>query len=187
MRFLATIILAAALCLGPVARAEAWTPWGAIYGAARDERSVGTMAKDKKISADIKTRLLDRDKDKALKVKVYCFKGRVFLVGRLADEAFKSFALDTARAADGVSGVETFWAPLAGDEDLAADLKLEAKVRAVLVADGELSSTQIETEVYGDTVVLLGLVRDKKDAARAVTDAESVTGVGRVKSFLRAP
>ena len=41
------------LCLTVVALAMisiAWTPWGAIYESARDERSVGDQATDKKIS-----------------------------------------------------------------------------------------------------------------------------------------
>lgn len=157
-------------------------PWSTIYGVARDERSVETIAKDKKISTEIKAALMKRDEKKGFAVKVYCFAGRVFLVGQLDDTAFRDFAVKTAKAASGVGSVTSYFLP--ESDTLKADLEIAAKVRAGLVADKSLSSTQIESEVLNGTVVLLGMVRDSRDVKGAVAVARGVSGVKQVKSFL---
>ncbi|WP_272700522.1 BON domain-containing protein [Desulfovibrio sp. Fe33] len=160
----------------------AWTPWGAIYGSARDERSVGDQAADKQISLTIKTALADKDSALALKVHVYCFLGQVYLVGAINDKGFRSFAAKTAKGTSGVKKVTQHF--VAETDTTSADLELTAKVRSALIANGDLSSTQIEQEVMNGEVVLIGMVRTKADAALAVKVAKSVQGVRKVTSFL---
>jgi hyperosmotically inducible protein len=168
------------LCLG--LSSLAWTPWGAIYGSARDERSVGDQAADKKISLSIKTDLADKDSKMALKVHVYCFLKHVYLVGTINDQPFRAFAEKTAKGTEGVTRVTSYFKP--ETDTTADDLKLAAKVRADLIGNGDLSSTQIEQEVMNGEVVLLGMVRNKADAALAVKVAKGVKGVRKVTSFL---
>lgn len=163
----------------------AWTPWGAIYGSARDERSVGDQAADKKISLAIKKNMADKDSGAALKIHVYCFLKHVYLVGAIDDAAFRAFAVKAAKGTEGVTGVTTYFA--AESDTTADDLELAAKVRAELIGNGDLSSTQIEQEVLNGEVVLLGMVRSKADAALAVKVARSVGGVRKVTSFLIPP
>jgi hyperosmotically inducible protein len=160
----------------------AWTPWGAIYGSARDERSVGDQAADKKISLSIKTGLADKDSKMALKVHVYCFLKHVYLVGAINDQPFRAFAEKTAKGTEGVKKVTSYFKP--ETDTTSDDLKLAAKVRADLIGNGDLSSTQIEQEVMNGEVVLLGMVRSKADAALAVKVAKGVKGVRKVTSFL---
>jgi hyperosmotically inducible protein len=178
--------------LGPIAlilclalSSLAWTPWGAIYGSARDQRSVGDQAADKKISLSIKAGLADRDSKLALKVHVYCFLKHVYLVGAINDRAFRAFALETARGTEGVKQVTGYFKP--ETDTTADDLELAAKVRAELIGNGDLSSTQIEQEVMNGEVVLLGMVRSQADAALAVKVARGVEGVRKVTSFLVPP
>ncbi|WP_207264337.1 BON domain-containing protein [Desulfovibrio sp. Huiquan2017] len=160
----------------------AWTPWGAIYDSARDERSVGDQAADKKISLAIKKDLADKDSGAALKIHVYSFLKHVYLVGAINDNAFRAFAVKTAKGTEGVIRVTTYF--VAESDTTADDLELAAKVRAELIGNGDLSSTQIEQEVLNGEVVLLGMVRSKADAALAVKVARSVGGVRKVTSFL---
>ena len=163
----------------------AWTPWGAIYGSARDERSVGDQAADKKISLSIKGDLADKDSKMALKVHVYCFLGHVYLVGAINDQPFRAFAVKTAKGTKGVKQVTSYFKP--ETDTTADDLKLAAKVRTDLIGNGDLSSTQIEQEVMNGEVVLLGMVRSQADAALAVKVAKGVKGVRKVTSFLVPP
>jgi hyperosmotically inducible protein len=172
--------IALLLCLALTSLA--WTPWGAIYGSARDERSVGDQAADKKISLSIKGDLADKDSELALKVHVYCFLGHVYLVGAVNDAAFRAFAVKTAKGTEGVKKVTAYFKP--ETDTTADDLELAAKVRAELIGNGDLSSTQIEQEVMNGEVVLLGMVRTKADAALAVKVAKGVEGVRKVTSFL---
>jgi len=180
---LVALVLAVAFVL-PAKPAGAFTPWGAIYDAARDERSVGDITADKKISTEIKAALVDRDGKLGLAVKVYCYLGRVTLLGQLADEKFKDFALATAKKVSGVKGVSTHWVAPGKADTTAADLEIAAKIRTALVADKDLSATQIEQEVFGGKVFLIGMVRSRKDADKAAAHARRVKGVSGVTSLL---
>lgn len=160
----------------------AWTPWGAIYESARDERSVGQQADDKRISLDIKGQMADRDGKKALKIHAYCFVGHVFLVGAINDKSFRSFAVKTAKDIEGVKKVTTHF--VKETDTTADDLEIAASVRAALIAEGDLSATQIETETMNGEVVMVGMVRGKKDARLAVQVAKGVEGVRKVTSYL---
>jgi hyperosmotically inducible protein len=175
-------------CLLLVAMAlacAAWTPWGAVYGSIRDERSVADQAADKKISLSIKGALADRDAKMALKIHVYCFLRHVYLVGAIDDRTFRDFAVTTARKTDGVTEVYTH---LVDETDtLTDDLEIAARVRAALIAEKELSSTQIETETMNGEVVMVGMVRSKDDARLAVRIANGVEGVRKVTSYLIPP
>lgn len=181
-----TLTLAVALAL-PAKPASAFTPWGAIYDAARDERSVGAITADKKVSTTIKSALVDRDSKLGLAVKVYCYLGRVTLLGQLADEKFKAFAVATAKKTKGAKGVATHWEAPGKTDTTAADLEIATKLRTALVGDKEISATQVETEVFGGKVYLIGMVRSQKDADRAAAHARGVKGVTGVTSLLIAP
>lgn len=163
------------------------TPWSTIYSTAQDERKVADLAKDKAIAAQIKVALLNQDGELGLKVKVFCYQRRVTLLGRIGDAGFKALALATAWETDGVRAVATHWETPTEADTTMADLAIMGLLRAALVADEELSSTQIETEVYGGNVYLLGLVRSQMDADRAVARAGTVRGVSAVTSFLVTP
>ncbi|QGY41694.1 BON domain-containing protein [Pseudodesulfovibrio cashew] len=178
----------AVLCLITICLAGAsvaWTPWGAIYESARDERSVSQQADDKRISLDIKSQLADRDGKKALKVHVYCFMGRVYLVGAIDDTDFRKFAVKTAKSIKGNKGVTTHF--VKETDTTADDLEVAASVRAALIAEGDLSATQIETETMNGEVVMVGMVRSKADAKLAIKVAKGVEGVRKVTSYLIPP
>lgn len=160
----------------------AWTPWGAIYESAMDERSVTQQADDKRISLDIKGKMANIDKGKAYATKTYCFVGHVFLVGAVNDKAFRAKAVQIAKSIDGVKKVTTHF--VNESDTTADDLEIAAKVRTELIADTSLSSTQIETETMNGEVVLVGMVSDKKDVSIAKKIAKGVTGVKKVKSYL---
>lgn len=177
-----------ALCLIVICFAMssiAWTPWGAVYESARDERSIGQQADDKRISLGIKADLADRDGKMALKVHVYCFVGQVYLIGAIDDVPFRNFAVKTAKGYDGVRRVKTHF--VRETDTTKADLEVAAKVRANLIAEGDLSATQIETEVMNGEVVMVGMVRSKADAKLAVKVAKGTTGVRKVTSYLIPP
>lgn len=172
------------LVLAPVAAQAFPTPWGTVYGLARDERSIIDITTDKAATTEIKAKLMDKDRMLGLAVKVYCFVGRVTLLGQVGDESFREFAEATARSAQGVKSVETYWEPETDESTLAGDLEVAARLRAALVADEGLSSTQIEIEVFAGKVYLLGMVRSQRDADRTVTQATVVPGVLSVTSLL---
>jgi len=163
----------------------ALTPCGAIYESARDERSVGDQAMDKQISLSIKGKLADLDSKKALQVHVYCFLRNVYLIGAINDVKFRNFAEKTAKGTKDVRKVTKYF--VKETDTTTSDLEIAAKVRAALIAEGDLSATQTETEVMNGEVVFVGMVRSKADAILAVKTAAAVEGVRKVKSFLILP
>jgi hyperosmotically inducible protein len=176
------------LCLMVIAFAMisvAWTPWGSIYESARDERSIGDQAADKKISLTIKGKLADHDGKLALKVHVYCFLRQVYLVGALDNAAFRAFAIMTAESVENVKGVTPYF--VKESDTTTDDLTVATKVRAALIAEENLSSTQVETEVMNGEVVMVGMVRSKADEKLAIQVAKGVEGVKKVTSFLIPP
>ncbi|MEF2230450.1 MAG: BON domain-containing protein [Pseudodesulfovibrio sp.] len=160
----------------------AWTPWGSIYESARDERSVADQTIDKKISLTIKANLADHDAKLALKVHVYCFLRQVFLVGALDNAAYRAFAVMTAGGVENVQKVTPYFVD--ESDTTVDDAEIAVRVRAALIAEKALSSTQVETETMGGEVVLLGMVRTQADARLAIQTALSIKGVTKVKSFL---
>jgi hyperosmotically inducible protein len=186
MCVLAALALALAVALAlPATPASAFTPWGAVYDAARDERSVGTITADKKISTTIKSALVNRDGKLGLAVKVYCYVGKVTLLGQLADEKFKDFATATAKKTKGVKTVASYWEAPGASDTTAADVEIAARLRAALVADKDISATQVE--VFGGKVYLIGMVRSQKDADKSAAHARAVKGVTNVTPLLVVP
>lgn len=180
VRFAACLII---LCLAMIS--IAWTPWGAVYESARDERSVADQAIDKQISLSIKGTLADRDAKQALKVHVYCFLRHVYLIAAIDDAKFQDYAVQTAKKTKDVKKVTKYF--VKESDTMSADLEIAAKVRAALIADTSLSATQIETEVANGEVVMIGMVRSKADAKLAIKIAKDVGGVRKVTSFLIPP
>lgn len=182
-RFTHSILCLITICLA--ISSIAWTPWGAIYESARDERSVAQQADDKRISLDIKGQMANLDGKKALKIHAYCFMNEVYLIGAIDDVKFRNFAVKAAKQIKGVKRVRTHF--VKETDTTSDDLAIAAKVRANLIAEGDLSATQIETEVMNGEVVMIGMVRSKADAKLAVKIAWATTGVRKVTSFLIPP
>jgi len=176
------VLLAA--CALPELPTPSFTPWSTIYGAARDERSMADMLFDKAVSTAIKAELMDKSGALGLKVKVYCFLRRVTLLGQVNDDDFKAFALATAWEAQGVRSVVAVWVEPGPAGAARYDLEIAARLRAALVGDEDISATQIEAEVFGGQVYLMGMVRSRQDVDRAVDHAQAVPGVSGVTSLL---
>jgi osmotically-inducible protein OsmY len=176
--------IALLLLLAPPGQARTFTPWGAVYEIVRDERSLADISTDKAITTEIKAALLKKNGKLGLAVKTYCYRGKVVLLGQLADEGFKCFAVTTARMASGVKGVTAHWVAPSRQGSTVSDLEIAAKIRAELVGDKDISATQVETEVFSGHVFLLGMVRSHKDATKAAAHAKSVSGVRSVTSLL---
>ena len=65
------------------------------------------------------------------------------------------------------------------------DATLTANVKAAILADARLKSTEINVETYQGTVQLSGFVGQANDVATAASVARTVKGVKSVKNDLR--
>ena len=156
------------------------------YNAARDERSMGTIMDDSSIAGKIKYELLQDDTVKGLDISVYVYYGKVYLVGAVDSDNQKNKAVKIAKGIEGVKSVTTY---ILNKNQVTIgktidDTAVTAKVKAKMIEDKQMKSTQIEVKTILGHVVLLGVVSSGSDAGKAIRYAKSVENVKEVVSFV---
>ncbi|MFC1868193.1 BON domain-containing protein [Thermodesulfobacteriota bacterium] len=161
---------------------------GTAYKAVVDERNIRTQAQDEKIEMAIRKKIADSDRVKFFDISTYCFYGNVYLVGEYDTSSQKSEAVKLAKKVEGVRSVtEYFLQKKKGDLCGTGDnLGIVAKVKAKLIKDKAIWSTNVKVKGVQCNIVLLGLVGSQNEINKAVLHARSVPGVRKVKSFLKA-
>lgn len=158
-----------------------------VYNSATDSRSVGYQASDEALAYTVKGKLIDDPDLKARSMNVFCFYGRVFVVGYAESDVEREKVKDIARRVNGVNSVEVYL-PMRNAEsgvgESAGDAAITAKVRASIIADKSLFSTQFEIVTLNGRVVLLGVVSREQDRTQAMHIAHEIDGVRGVKSFI---
>lgn len=161
---------------------------GTIYGAAVDERNVSTIASDHEIKASILKKFSDDEDLGVLDFSVSSYRGHIYLIGEYETSKQKNRAIALAKATEGVKGMTTYLIPEDPNSPCgsARNLELTAKVKAKLIGDGEIWSTNIDVKTMQCKTVLWGLVGSQKEIDKAVAHAKSVEGVKSVRSFLKS-
>jgi hyperosmotically inducible protein len=72
--------------------------------------------------------------------------------------------------------------PACGTTD---DLALYAKIKAALVEDRDVWSTQVDVKLVQCNAVVLGLVKSRNDADRILGHVNEVSGVRTVQNLMR--
>lgn len=160
-----------------------------VYKAARDKRDIKTQARDERFELSIKNKLFKSDNIKGLDISVYCFEGKVFLVGVIEKKEQKHEALQLAGSVEGVKTIKTYLLDKnkqAKISDTIDDIKITAKIKAALIKDKEIVSTRIEVKTIYRHSVLLGIVNNESIIKKVVSHAKKVEGVKKVISFLIA-
>jgi hyperosmotically inducible protein len=156
------------------------------YGAATDVRPVSVQLSDDEIEAKIKADLVASPVAGTGSLSAYCRQGVVVLAGVVppGSDAGRA-AVRIARSVAGVERVETFFVDAEPDE--AADVELEAKVKAALVGDPHVVSGQVDVDVFSGHVILVGVASSADQIDEFVADARSVSGVRSVRSYIQLP
>lgn len=158
-----------------------------IYGVAMDERPVGQQASDKRIEVAVFQALVDDPTVKARDISTYCFAGEVYLVGEIESAAQQARAEQIARQAEGVKSVTSYLLRKIDDPTCKTtdNLDLVVKVKAALVGDKEIWSTNVAVKAVQCRVVLLGIVGTAAEAKKAEAHARAAAKVRGVRSYLR--
>ena len=161
---------------------------GTIYEAVVDERSVKTIASDKGIELDILKKLSDKESGDLIDVSVTSYHGDVFLVGEYQDSAQKSRFLSSAKSIEGVRSVKSYLLKANKNSpcDTKINLEITAKVKANLIGDKSIWSTNVKISTMQCQVVLWGTVGTPAEVSKSIGHAKSVEGVKSVKSFLKS-
>ncbi|MFC1535219.1 BON domain-containing protein [Thermodesulfobacteriota bacterium] len=158
-----------------------------VYKTVVDERTVKTIANDTKIKGKILAKFIDDNTVKTLDISASCYEGRVYLIGEYDTIKQKDRAIEIAKNTEGVKFVTTYLLPKKKDSlcGTKENLTITAKVKAKLVGDKNIWSTNIDIKTMQCIVVLWGLVGAQEEIRKSIVHAKSVEGVKNVKSFLR--
>jgi len=158
-----------------------------LYGTAVDERNVRTVAGDTKIKATILQKFIEDDVVKTFDIDIACYYGHVYLIGEYDVEKQKNRAIKIAENVEGVKGVTTYLLEKKdGDPCGVTDnLAIKAKIKAKLIKDENVWSTNVDVTVVQCNVVFVGLVESDKEIEQIIAHGKSIGGVRSVKSFLK--
>jgi hyperosmotically inducible protein len=175
------------LCLFCALALPSLTGCGTIYKASVDERSVGSFVDDGRIESSVRARIINDPVVKLRDMSVNSYLGTVYLVGEFDADQQKMRAVRLAREVEGVRRVTVV--PFQKSEDPTCgatdDLALFAKIKARLVEDADVWSTQVDVKMVQCNAVLLGLVKSQRDADRIVAHTGAVEGVRTVQNHIR--
>ena len=161
---------------------------GTIYSAAVDERNVKTIASDTSIEFSILKKLSDEESSDLIAVSVSSYEGKVFLVGEYENTTQKSRFISAAKSVEDVKSVDSYL--LKANENSACgtkeNLSITAKVKASLIGDKSIWSTNVHVSTMQCQVVLWGTVGTSAEVAKSISHAKKVEGVKSVKSFLKS-
>lgn len=147
-----------------------------------DRRSFKTIVQDKKITCQS---LIQLNSDKDLKqqshISVAAFNRVLLLVGEAQTPAARGRAYELVKTVPNIRRITneiTIGEPVCAKE-ISADVWITTKVKAAMIAEKGLSSTQIKVITEDSVVYLLGLVTHHQTEL-AVEVARTVTGVKKV-------
>lgn len=159
----------------------------AAYNAAMDERSIGTQYDDRKLSNVIEAKFLEDETVKFMDFDADCYYGQCFIVGEYGSRKQIDRAIAIAKSVEGVQKVTAFAYPKVKDDPCgtADNLEIYAQLKKELVADKEISSTNVKIKTVQCNIVLLGILGSNAERNKVVSHAKAIPGAKSVKSYLK--
>ncbi len=156
-----------------------------IYKASVDERSLGHIITDKKLSSLIMAELVKDDMTNILDITAECYFGYPFIVGECNNLEEAQRALEIARRITEKEPIPFLLKKGAGEDcNPAMNLKISTEVKARLLADKKIFATNVVVKSVQCQAVLLGVLGSKEAILASIDHSEKVDGVKSVHSFL---
>jgi hyperosmotically inducible protein len=152
----------------------------------------GEFVDDAAVTTKVKAEILREPSLKAAEINVETFKGVVQLSGFVATPAEVGTAADVARKVPGVKEVRNDVKLRAkttttneGAGQFVDDTAITAKVKATLLKEASLKSSEISVETFKGVAQLTGFVGSKAEVDKAAELARTVQGVTDVRNDIR--
>ncbi len=176
--------LALAGCAAPVAVVGAA---GTTAVKATEQRGLAGAVSDAEIHLKINELWFNADGDLYSRINLTVDQGRVLLTGRAASHEQRATAVRLAASAPGVTEVIN---EITLDDrgtliDNAQDSWIGTQLRAALVLDGSVQSSNYGIDVVGGMIYLLGVARDRQELERVIGHAKALAHVQGVISHVR--
>jgi hyperosmotically inducible protein len=169
-----------------VASCGGMRPYRAMAKAATSEENMPAQIEDHRLKASLREALLASDAAAVVHVTPYAYMGHAYLVGFVDDAAQRQTLITAARGVDGERSLDTYLPDRPAESQTTRDLEIKGEVKAALAVSGD-RVTQIDLEVLGGQVVLLGVVSSQDAIDSAAAAAQGVGGVTGVTNFLLLP
>jgi len=160
-----------------------------IYFAAVDRRDLKTILNDTTIKLTIVNKFHDDNYINTLNsldLSVECYRGHVYLIGEYDKPVQKTRAIKIVKGIKGVKSVTSYLLPKNKGDICGIDenVIITGRVKAKLIGDETIWSTNIDVKSVQCNVILYGIVSSKNKINKAIEHAKSVKGVRTVTSFL---
>jgi len=157
-----------------------------VYDTVIRERNAEVYARDEVKEATIRAQFIEDPGVRAMDVSTYFYGGQAYLVGEYDSPYQRDRAVMLAGSVSGVKSVAAYLLPKTKDERCgpADNTRINSEVKAKILRDSGIWSTNVDVKSVQCNVVLLGVVGSQKQIGRAVDHAFSISGVRKVKSFL---
>jgi len=149
------------------------------------QEGTGEYVDDTVITTMVKAAILGEDSLKSTEINVETFKGIVQLSGFVSSSADENKAVELARSVKGVKSVKDDMRLREGSGQYIDDTVITSKVKAAILGESSLKSTEINVETFNGIVQLSGFVTSSANKSKAVELARSVKGVKSVKDDMR--
>jgi hyperosmotically inducible protein len=152
------------------------------------KEGTGEYIDDSVITTKVKAVILKEGSLKSTEINVETFKGVVQLSGFVNSQADINKAIEITRSVKGVRSVTNSMrikqeSSSAGE--YIDDAAITTKVKAAILQEGSLKSTEINVETFKGVVQLSGFVNSQADINKAVEVTRNVKGVKSVTNSMR--
>ena len=153
--------------------------FGTGVSVAFDPRTVGTQIDDNIMEKSLKTKILLRDKNHLLRVKVEVLDGRIFLTGKVNDPEEKLQLTKLAWETDGVRSVRN---DLKIKEEFnfkqsAKDLLITSQLRSAIIFNKKIKATNYQIDTYKKKIFIYGIAESAEERDEVVKEAKSILDV----------
>ena len=147
-----------------------------------DPRSLGTQIDDNIMQKNLTARLVLQDKKYLLSVNAKVLDGRIFITGKVDDPEEK---LKITKMAWETKGVRSVRNNLIIKEEFnfkqsATDLLITSQLRAALVINKNIKSTNYNIDTYKKKIYIYGIAQTKDEQKEVIKEGKAIPNVERV-------
>jgi osmotically-inducible protein OsmY len=153
--------------------------FGTGVSVALDPRSLGTQIDDSVMQKNLAARLILREKNYLISVNTKVLDGRIFLTGKVDDPEEK---LQITKLAWETKGVRSVKNDIKLKEDFnfqrsAKDLLITSQLRAVLIFNKKINSTNYQIDTYKKKIFIYGISLTAEEKKIVISEAKEILDV----------
>ena len=156
--------------------------FGTGVSVAFDPRSVGTQIDDSIMQKSLSTRVLLKNKNYILSVKIKVLDGRIFMTGKVDTPEEKLKLTKLAWETDGVRSVRN---DIMIKEEFnfkrsAKDILITSQLRTALILNKNIKATNYQIDTYKKKIYIYGIAMTSEEKNLVISESEEILDVEKV-------